>query len=373
MKRLILLIIFLLFTVNVYADQVTMPQYGPTSTLTNVNLNERWNLLTNEINGNLDNTNADTDGGFRFVEILSSLPAAGNQGRVVFDTGNNTLNFDTGFTFLATALLANSQTFTGTNTFTGAVNISGLLTVTGNSTFAGTTIADLGIVTTSVLSTTDINDGTMDNVQVDGSTTEGMLFVTDSSNDLSELGSQGTAGQILQSAGAGAAPTFVTQGLALSSTADFTIATTISITIADDSQYLLVIDAETSGSSSVWRIRFDASSNSVYSMANKMLELDATPNETTIGASSQDNIALTQGNSIDVTKPFLLNAFITTNAQGSAGAMIEGNILTANTSDEATYSFTGITSEGTTSSIDFTRVSGTGTLTGSYFLYEYGQ
>jgi hypothetical protein len=56
--------------------------------------------------------------------------------------------------------------------------------------------------------TADINNGTMDGVNVDGATATGMLFVNDASDDLSQLGSQGTSGQVLQSAGAGANPTW---------------------------------------------------------------------------------------------------------------------------------------------------------------------
>ena len=108
----------------------------------------------------------------------------------------------------------------------------------GNVTFAGSTIADLGTVTTAIITTADINGGTldgvtiggtaaptvtdlgtvttadinggtMDGVQVDGSTTDGMLFVTEATtNDLVELGAQGTAGQYLQSAGTGSNPTW---------------------------------------------------------------------------------------------------------------------------------------------------------------------
>jgi len=75
-------------------------------------------------------------------------------------------------------------------------------TLTGALTFSGT-IADLGIVTTA-----DLNGGTMDNVQVDAQTSTGMLYVNDATDDLSGLGSQGTSGQVLKSAGAGVNPTF---------------------------------------------------------------------------------------------------------------------------------------------------------------------
>lgn len=52
----------------------------------------------------------------------------------------------------------------------------------------------------------DINGGTMDGVQIGGTTATGELIVNDASDDADGLGSQGTSGQFLQSAGAGANP-----------------------------------------------------------------------------------------------------------------------------------------------------------------------
>ena len=63
-----LIIIFLLLCTPVYAGSISMPQYGTNDTLTAVNQNQRFNLLTNEMNGALDNTNASVTNGFRFIE-----------------------------------------------------------------------------------------------------------------------------------------------------------------------------------------------------------------------------------------------------------------------------------------------------------------
>src|SRR3990167_5113649 len=73
-------------------------------------------------------------------------------------------------------------------------------TLTGALTFSGT-IADLGTVTTA-----NIDGGTLDGVQIGGTTATGELLVNDASDDADGLGSQGTSGQYLQSAGAGANP-----------------------------------------------------------------------------------------------------------------------------------------------------------------------
>ncbi len=194
---LIILMGSLVFVKSSFAATISMPQYSPTSTLTNTNLNNRWNLIVNQMNGGLDGNNVKA--GFRFIEILASTPAAGNQGRVVFDTSNNTLNFDTGASFLATALLSATQTFSGNNTFSGSTIFS------GNTTFAGTTIADLGTVTTA-----NIDGGTLDGVQIGGTTETGELIVNNATDDADGLGAQGTTGQVLMSAGTGVNPTFET-------------------------------------------------------------------------------------------------------------------------------------------------------------------
>ena len=88
--------------------------------------------------------------------------------------------------------------------FNGTVSIVGALTVTGNSTFAGTTIANLGTVTTA-----DINGGTIDGVTIGGAATCPVTDLTMSlgsdadgdiyyiaSNKLTRL-AKGTASQVL--------------------------------------------------------------------------------------------------------------------------------------------------------------------------------
>ncbi len=152
MKKLAFIFIFLFMTISSYAGTITRYKtYATGDSLTAANLNGNFDNAYNVINGGMDNQNANVDGGFRFIEILDALPAAGNQGRVIFYTVTNTLYFDNGSSLIAVAVLQNTQTFSGDNTFTGTS------TFTGNSTFAGTTIADLGAVTTA-----DINAGTVD-------------------------------------------------------------------------------------------------------------------------------------------------------------------------------------------------------------------
>jgi len=59
-----------------------------------------------------------------------------------------------------------------------------------------------------VADTADINGGTLDGVQVGGTTATGELLVNNSSDAADGLGAQGTAGEVLTSAGAGANPSW---------------------------------------------------------------------------------------------------------------------------------------------------------------------
>lgn len=165
------------------------------------------------------------------------------------------------------------------------VALSGTLTATGNSTFAGTTIADLGTVTTAdinagtwqgtvdgnwtaasqtcadlgtvttaeftaitdagTITTADINGGTLDGVQVGGTTSTGEIIVNDSSDAADGLGSQGTSGQLLTSAGAGVNPTWSTVShdyTLLTASANSGAATTGAITVAASKQYFVTFE-----------------------------------------------------------------------------------------------------------------------------------
>lgn len=100
MRALKSLIIFLLFISSAFADTVTMPTtYSTGGQVTSTNLNGNFSALAQKINGGLDNVNANTTTGYRFLEIKSSLPTVGTQGRVIFNTADNSLNFDNGSSY----------------------------------------------------------------------------------------------------------------------------------------------------------------------------------------------------------------------------------------------------------------------------------
>lgn len=116
-------IIALLFTLSLigssYANIVdTYERYGVNSEVTHINLNGNLDNIRTVINGGLTNNNTATN--FRLFEILSSLPIAGEEGRIVFRTTDNTLNIDDGSawvyspTYSGDAVQGNTLYFDGT-------------------------------------------------------------------------------------------------------------------------------------------------------------------------------------------------------------------------------------------------------------------
>ena len=103
MKKILIGLLSLFLTVNCYATQVTQhTTYATTSEVNSTNLNGNLQNIITVVNGNLDSTN--TASGFKFMEVLGALPAAGTQGRVVFLTTDNNLYLDNGSAFNATVL-----------------------------------------------------------------------------------------------------------------------------------------------------------------------------------------------------------------------------------------------------------------------------
>jgi len=245
-KRLLLLFLLICSSVSyVYAGTITMPQYNTGDTATASNLNQRWNLNTNVLNGGLDNANADVSGGFRFIEVLEALPAAGNQGRVVFLTDNNTLNFDTGFSFLATALLANTQTFTGSNIFEGTTTINTLV--------SGSVNIDGGNIDSTAIGADTAAAGTFTALEA---TSTFKLVTTNQGDILFDNGTSiirlvpGTDNRLLQTQGSGANPQWVS-GVHLVSFNETSSAATATgdLTITSDKPHLfsfeILISADT--------------------------------------------------------------------------------------------------------------------------------
>ncbi len=102
MRKLLLPILLLLSSCNhAFADQITYPTiWGTNDTVTAVKLNNNNNAVSSVVNGNIGNDNIKS--GYSLFQIVSALPAAGNQGRVAFLTSDNSLNLDNGAAWLKT-------------------------------------------------------------------------------------------------------------------------------------------------------------------------------------------------------------------------------------------------------------------------------
>ena len=100
MKKIIFGLLILFLTMPAFATQASRYNtYGLTDQVTATNLNGNWDNILSVVNGNLDNTNAKTGSGFRFYEVLGSLPTAGTEGRLVYLTTDDKLYTDNGSAF----------------------------------------------------------------------------------------------------------------------------------------------------------------------------------------------------------------------------------------------------------------------------------
>lgn len=112
-----------------------------------------------------------------------------------------------------TTLVGTNISGTAASLTAGAVStIAGLAPNTATTQASQPNITALGTITSLVATSADINGGTLDGVQIGGTTATGELFVNNASDDADGLGLQGTSGQVLTSAGAGANPTWAAAG-----------------------------------------------------------------------------------------------------------------------------------------------------------------
>ncbi len=182
-----ILLILLLFPVFAFAGTVTRYQsYTTNSQVTSDNLNGNFNNIINEVNGGLDNDNIDSSK-FRFLEKLGALPAYGSEGRVVYNSGNKTLNVDTGSSW------SNYYPYNPAS-----------VAITGG-TVAGTTITGATITGGSISGITDLS--VPDGGTGKSSWTQYLIPYADTITSFSQI-PIGSLGQVLTSNGAGSAPSF---------------------------------------------------------------------------------------------------------------------------------------------------------------------
>lgn len=185
-KKILLTIIFVLNILNI-ANATLIEKYFDyevNSSLTYLNLNGNIDNIINIVNGNLDNTNIRS--GFKLFEVLGTTPAAGQQGRIIYNTTDNSLNFDTG------SIWNKSPIYTGTA-------VQGDILYYGS----GTSYALLTAGTKGQALTTG---GASANPTYEGMTTQGDVEYHNGTNR-TRLAA-GTSGYLFKTQGSGANPTW---------------------------------------------------------------------------------------------------------------------------------------------------------------------
>lgn len=277
-KYLILLAILLLTTRSSAGIVDRYYTYDTTSVVTDVNLNGNLNNLVNEINGNLDNNNADTVSGFRFIEILGSFPAAGQQGRVVYNSTTDELGFDTG------SLFKKSIVITGTPANGDLLYYDGTNWVTLTGAAQGDTLYFNSLIWTRLSAGTDgqalTTNGAGANPAWQGMTTQGDVEYY-SGSARTRL-APGTDGQFLQTNGAGQNPSWVDQSVIYKSPqVTMTTATESSnITIAADKRYHVFLEGQKITGNGTVGIRFNDDTGNNYDYKANTFYMDATADAT---------------------------------------------------------------------------------------------
>lgn len=257
MKKFWLLILFSLVSFQALATQITVyydyggPTDQPGDTVSAQNLDGNLNNIRNVVNGSLDNTNADVNNGFRFIEILGSLPVAGTDGRTIFDTTEDTLCFDTGTSFVCSLVLDNTTFDNGAMAYyNGSAwtdNAAGSLNqiLTFGTSSVPTWSSNVSVTRTDVTtSTVSGNAHVSGNFEVDGniswdSQNQGDIYYDNGTESLTRL-TPGTSTQVLSTQGAAANPQWIDQGLKLVSTTTIsTAANSGDITIEENKRYLV--------------------------------------------------------------------------------------------------------------------------------------
>jgi len=290
-----------------------------TETVTNTKLNNLVADLLTEFNGNIENSNIKAGAAIansklnlsniaQTIQFDGSTTFAANvtfASQTIADLGTVTTADINGGTIDGVTIggaAAGAGTFT-TLTATGNVALgdgadtltincsSGITftpaatwTFTGNQTVSGTW-ADLGTVTT-----VDIDGGTLDGVQIGGTTATGELIVNDASDAADGLGSQGTSGQYLRSAGAGANPTWGSvMGEWISKTSMAAATNSGDISITDGQIYKVIIEAtNTTASTATVSFRFNSDSGNHYANSPSAPGTDTEIDIGTIGNSTGD-------------------------------------------------------------------------------------
>ena len=244
-------------------------------------------------------------------------------------------------------------------------------TLTGALTFSGT-ITDLGTVTTA-----NIDGGTLDGVQIGGTTATGELIVNDASDDADGLGSQGTSGQFLISQGTGVNPTFSSKIPKLSRTTFTTAASSGDITITAGNKYIAFLRiTAASVDNEILFLRFDDDSGaSQYNWVIDELLNSTSPTSTLTGDDADSEIQFGTIENTSVVTRMACNFIFDANDVDNGTTRIVsifGHCSGNSASGLVTLESSGFyRSDGTVSIIEFHV--GSGTMTGDVTLYEFNE
>ncbi len=231
---------------------------------------------------------------------------------------------------------------------------------TGNPTFS-----------TGVFTAPDINGGTMDGIQVGGTTATGELIVNDASDDADGLGSQGTSGQVLQSAGTGANPTWVAPlGVLLSTTSFSSASTSGDITITSGKMYMVFVRITSTSTDMNIYMRFSTGSTTTYAWVNDQQLFSTSPTSTLTGDDSDTELDLGSVNGSDGYSGVLFfdNAFVSVGEEIFINGKFSG--IEATGGLRVTRDVAGLFDTTTAIPTNFRIIPSTGTFTGQINVYE---
>jgi len=226
-----------------------------------------------------------------------------------------------------------------------------------------------------VADTADINGGTMDGVQVGGTTATGELLVNDALDDADGLGSQGTSGQVLKSAGTGVNPAFSDEGLRLVSTTAISSSNSGDITIEASKVYKIIISLTSTSADDTILLRINSNSGANYEWLRVGANNTTTPASVLSGGVADSSINL---GAIDVgsisNKYFKSELLMTTTVVGNDRVQIFGQVLcfTVGGLKEIVQILGSFNDTNAPTSFEILS-SGGATLTGNIYLYQYGE
>ena len=379
MKKLIITLALLLIASPCYSALVQQYfDYNPGDEVTDINLDGNFTNIINEINGGLDNNNADTDDGFRFIEIVDSLPAVGNEGRVIFDRNTDLFYIDTGTDFLA------AVTYSGTASQGDITYFDG----------ANWLLLNKDTTTTRYLANTagsnnpqwdqiELTDGVSGILPLDNggtgqdlsSTHQGDIYYDNGTNAFSRL-LPGSDGQILRTSGPSTIPGWANPGMQLISTETPSgVDESAGITIEASKSYLCVFEINTLSADAKLEIRFNSLETGIYDFSGQNYIYHDTATQTLYNGDGGSGIKMSDTDLDGDGNDFATgHFFFSTYKVGTAySAFVHGGNMvaeTAATTQREFYQFMGyVDSNITVASIELA-TDGAETFSGTIQVYE---